>query len=229
MFVVTLLLGTVSDPMIVITADGWTTRDGVVERQDLKKIFTVDNMPLAIAHHGLNELDGHSVEGFLAPFMANAPAQFVSLGLREITTRLRDFVNSAATVATNSQPAHVVGFWVSGYDVDTSTCRLYEIFWKAGRGAQLTRRWPLIRGGSGQNFVEWDDGELGDVLNSRSVEDTSKFHMELYNAADKRQPQDKVFGGHIHQLLIDRHACHWIIEPAPVPSPAASPSPSIGS
>jgi hypothetical protein len=61
----TLLIGTVSNTNIVITADGLSRTHpltgGGVQSTTFKKIFPLRRIPVAIAHHGYNILDSHPI------------------------------------------------------------------------------------------------------------------------------------------------------------------------
>ena len=114
----TLLIGTISDKHVVITADGLSrvnpTTSAGVGSDRFQKIFPVADKEIAFAHHGLNILGGKRIGDFIRGYTeANGTALGIA-GVKGIAEDLRAYAEQAAQKAL-ADPTNtgVVGFWIS--------------------------------------------------------------------------------------------------------------------
>ena len=221
----TLLIGTVSNTNIVITADGLSRANPLTEAgirsNAFQKIFPLPSISIAIAHHGFNILAGDPVNEFLQQFMTNVEKDFTAFGVHEITIELHKFTDSAAkAIFANPTNKGIIGFWVAGFSSEELRPLLYEIWWKPNK--HCTEKHDLIVfGGDGKEFVrhhieEFEkDRSKCEEVSRYSLEDALKFHSKIYEEAEEKQKQggEKIFGGHQHQLVIKKDGWHWIKPP----------------
>jgi hypothetical protein len=222
---VTLLIGTISNANIIITADGLSiahpTAGSGIKSDTVQKIFPFSSIAVAIAHHGFNILDGSPVDEFLRKFMTTAGKDFTTLGVYEITIELQKFTDRAARkIFTDGKNigVGVVGFWVAGFLTKKLKPILYEICWPDEPDPKERRL--VVFGGSGSKFIKHyikefeKDSSKCEKLRLSSVEDALKFHNEIYQEAEKEQKAgENIFGGDKHQLLIKKDGCCWINKP----------------
>lgn len=220
----TLLIGTISNTNIVITADGLSranpTTGAGIKSNSFQKIFPLSSISVAIAHHGFNILDGHPVNEFLRKFITNAEGYSTAFGIYKIAIELQMFADSAAqAIFTNPTNKGLIGFWVTGFSGEELGPLLYEIWWPNKHGPTLHK--PVVFGGDGKQFVDHHiddfnkDRSKCEEIRCYSVEDALKFHSEIYNEAEKKQGEvgQNIFGGYQHQLLITKDGCRWIRPP----------------
>jgi hypothetical protein len=221
---VTLLIGTISNTNILITADGLSranlTTGAGIKSNTFQKIFPLPSISVAIAHHGFNILDGHPVNEFLQQFMTNAEKDFTTFSVHEITIELHKFTDSAAkAILANPTDKGVIGFWVAGFSTEKLRPLLYEICWPNKHRPKLHE--PIVFGGDGKKFVDHHieefekDKSKCEEVSRYSVEDALKFHSEIYEEAEEKQNElgQNIFGGHQHQLAIKKDGWRWIKPP----------------
>jgi len=220
----TLLIGTISNTNIVITADGLSranpTTGAGIKSNTFQKIFPLPSISVAIAHHGFNILGGHPVREFLQEFMTNAEKDFTAFGVHEITIELHKFTDSAAkAIFANPANKGVIGFWVAGFSSEKLRPLLYEIYWPNKHRPKLHE--PIVFGGDGKQFVDHHIEEFRiDIVKCEqvrrySVEDALKFHSKIYEEAEEKQNRvgQNIFDGHQHQLVIKKDGWRWIKPP----------------
>lgn len=218
----TLLIGTVSKSNIVLTADGLSrvnphTGAGV-STDSFQKIFPVADAPVAILHHGLNILDGRDVGLFIDDFMKEFKG-FASASIAEIAAELRSFAEMPAQKAL-AVPSNegVVGFWVAGFGSRKARPELYEVCWPVS--PDPTRHEGLVLGGDGKKFGEhFLSHPLGPFRLERIREYSTTFarqyHRAIYSQAEAKQEKagESIFGGQLHQLVLERQGWHWTAGP----------------
>jgi hypothetical protein len=221
---VTLLIGTISNTNIVITADGLslanpTTGDSI-KSNTFQKIFPLPGIPVAIAHHGFNILDGHPVNEFLRQFMTNPKTDFTALSIHEIAIELFKFTDPAAQVIfTNPANSGGIGFWIAGFLTKNLKPLLYEIHWP--NKPKPEQHELIVLGGEGRRFVKHHMKEFelikakAEKLRRYSVEDALRLHGVIYEDAEEKQKKERqnIFGGHQHQLVIEKDGWRWIKPP----------------
>lgn len=216
----TLLIGTVSNTNIVITADGLSrthpVTGGGIQSSTFKKIFPLRGMPVAIAHHGYNIIDSHPINEFLEKFIVQGETDRTTLGVYEIALELQKFTDAAAR-AIFSNPANtgVIGFWVAGLFNKTQAPVLYEICWP---NQPDPKQWKIIVfGGDGKEFICHHITELEQApskcreIENYTVDDALNLHKKLYAEAERKQNEERknIFGGHQHQLVIQTGGWRW--------------------
>jgi hypothetical protein len=228
---VTLLIGTILNTNIIITADGLSLTHpadgGRIKSNTIQKIFPLTSMSVAIAHHGFNILDGSPVDEFLGKFMTTAGRDFTTLSVYQITVKLQEFTDPAAReilAVPKNKNVSGIGFWVAGFLTEKSEPVLYEIFWPNEPNPKKCG--ILTFGGNGRKFIEHHidefkkDASKREQLRLYSVADALKFHNDLYQEAEEKQEAEKkqqaggnIFCGDKHQLLIKKDGCCWINKP----------------
>ena len=217
---VTLLIGTISNTNIVITADGLSrvnpANGAGIKSNTFQKIFPFPSMSAAIVHHGFNILDGQPVNQFLQQFMTNAEKNFTTFRVHDISTGLHKFTDSAAkAILANPTNKGIIGFWVAGFSTENIRPLLYEIYWPDNHRPKLHE--PIVFGGDGKKFIDYHIQEFEKdkskcvEVSRYSVEDALKFHSQIYEEAEEKQKEagQNIFGGHQHQIVIREDGCRW--------------------
>jgi len=221
---VTLLIGTVSNTNIVITADGLSRTHpltgGEVQSTTFKKIFPLGGMPVAIAHHGYNILDSHPINEFLEKFIMQVETSRTTLGVYEIALELQRFTHAAArAIFSNPTNTGVIGFWAAGILNKTQAPVLYEICWPNQPDPE--QRKIIVFGGDGKEFIRHHIAELEQAppkcreIENYTIDDSLDLHTKLYAEAERKQNEEQkhIFGGHQHQLVIQTGGCRWTKAP----------------
>jgi hypothetical protein len=103
----TLLIETMSKDHAMLTADGLSrpncSTGAGINRDDLRKIFPLSNVPIAIAHHGINIIHGTEVGHLISEFEESVGAN--PSGLIEEANRL---ARSARLVLTSLFGCHLM-------------------------------------------------------------------------------------------------------------------------
>ncbi len=220
----TLLIGTVSNTNIVITADGLSrthpVTGGGVQSTTFKKIFPLPRMPVAIAHHGYNILDSHPINEFLEKFIAQGEMDRTTPGVYEIALELQKFTDAAARAIFDSPTnTGVIGFWIAGLLNKTQAPVLYEICWPNQHDPKQHK--IIVFGGDGQEFIGHHIAELERApskcreIENYTVDDALNLHRKLYAEAERKQNEERknIFGGHQHQLIIQAGGWRWTKAP----------------
>ena len=223
----TLLLGTISKTNIVITAEGLSpanpTTGAGIQSNNFQKISPVPMLTLSMAHHGYNILNNQPVGDFLRPFIGKSNANFRALNIQDVATELLKFAEPAAqNIFGNPANKEVIGFWVTGFSTSKERPCPYEIC--RPNKTRPTLHKPVVFAGCGRQFVDYhteefrtDKSKCGNVQQF-SGEDAISYHSELYEEAKTKQMQSgkTVFGGHRHQLVIEKDYWRWIQPPQDV-------------
>jgi hypothetical protein len=219
----TLLIGTVSKTNVVLTADGLSTPNPItgqgISSSSYQKIFPLPKVPVAIAHHGLNIINGREVAEVIDDFSAQNVELIGKTELINITNALIQFVDIDAKV-TLEDPTNkgVIGFWVSGFCPGKSNPELFETCWPDDVTPQ--KHGNLVIGGGGQEFIKpFLNTPLGpfspDKVYTFKSTYARQYHAILYKRAESRQAKQSqsIFGGQKQQLVISRKECVWTIGP----------------
>lgn len=173
-------------------------------------------MPVAIAHHGYNILDSHPINEFLEKFIVQGETDRTTLGVYEIALELQKFTDAAArAIFSNRANTGVIGFWVAGLFNKTQAPVLYEICWP--NQPDPKQRKIIVLGGDGKEFICQHITELEQApskcreIEKYTVDDALDLHNKLYAEAERKQNEERknIFGGHQHQLVIQRGGWRW--------------------
>jgi hypothetical protein len=128
----TLLIGTVSDNNVVITADGLSRVNPAtgagIECDGLQKIFPVAGLPVAFAHHGLNILGGKPIREFVESYITAHAGTLTATTIIGIARDLGIYgEDNVREVLADPANTGVVGFWIAGFGAGTGRPELYEI------------------------------------------------------------------------------------------------------
>ena len=219
----TLLIGTLSDKHAVITADGLSrvnpTTGAGVGSDTFQKIFPVAGLAIAFVHHGLNVLGGKPVGQVIAGYTAAHGTALEAASIKDIAESLRSYTEQDAQNAL-ADPTNkgVVGFWIAGFGARKGKPELYEICWPDNPAP--CKHEGIVLGGDAQRFIEpylWQP--LGsfrpDRLSKYSVTFVRLYHQALYKQAESKQGKtgQVIFGGHQHQLLLEKTGWKWTKPP----------------
>ena len=87
----TLIITAQAKPHIVVTADGWCTKNinGCKKKTSatLQKIFPLSNRGFAIAHHGQNIIQGRKVKDIVEEFLLDKISGFRITTVQQIARR----------------------------------------------------------------------------------------------------------------------------------------------
>ena len=218
----TLLIETMSRGHAMLTADGLSVPNAItgagINRTDVQKIFPLSLVPIAIAHHGINLIDGREVRQVVVDFEKSIAADVLKLDVLMIAEKLRDYVDADATKTfSNRTNKGVIGFWITGFGPKCSKPELYEIVWLDQPNPQ--QRQQVTFGGAGQKFIKsylkppWRFNLLG--VNDFSEVSAGNCHAGLYKKAEAVQKRERehIFGGHQHRLLIRKNGWLWLKKP----------------
>lgn len=219
----TLLIGTMSKKHIVITTDGLSRVNPITgageASNSYQKVFPIQGLPVAFAHHGLNILAGKPVKNFIEDYITAYGTQISKVNIKEIAETLRCYASQHAEIAVN-EPTNTggVGFWIAGFGSGRQSPEWYEIFWP---NAPTPRRLgSIVFGGDGQDFIQaylneplgpFNPGNVG----SYSLMFMEKYHQRLYEMAEAKQNKagQVIFGGYQHQLVLKKTGWIWTKPP----------------
>jgi len=217
----TLLIGTASKNHVVLTADGLSRPNPITgagkASENVQKIFPHPNSPLAIAHHGLNILSGRDVQLRIADFFACVGNEIDTVTLEELGNRLISQMDESAK-ETFKDPTNkgIIGFWIAGFGHRQVRPGIFEVCWPSK--VELNNLRHLTIGGDGKRFIrKYLNVPLGRFspektrVEGYSTGFTIAYHDALYRKADQLQSSagQKIFGGHKHQLIIQKSGRVW--------------------
>ena len=220
----TLLIGTISEKCAVVTADGLsrtnpTTGQGLAS-DNFKKIFPVPALPIAFVHHGFNIIDNKTVGEFVDKYITEHNKIIANSDILGIANDFCVYAQAAVNVVfQNPTNQGVIGFWIIGFGKNKQELELYEICWP-DKPNPYRLFGPVVLGGDGQRFLK-----PLPILKQFQYSRISKFstifavqyHQTLYQRAEaeqKRALEQKIvekviFGGHQHQLSLDKNGWKW--------------------
>jgi hypothetical protein len=219
----TLLIGTISDKQAVITADGLSRVNPVtgagVGSDRVQKIFPVPEQAIAFVHHGLNILAGKPVSEFIAEYIDAHATMLGTAEVEDIAKDLSCYAEQAAQKALSDRTNKgVVGFWIVGFSAGRAKPELYEVCWPTDPAPR--RHEGIVLGGDGQQFIKvYLSQPLASFSPSRvtsySATSARQYHQALYKKAEAKQNKagQVIFGGHQHQLMIEKNAWKWTKAP----------------
>jgi len=226
----TLILGNYSKSHLVLAADGFC--GGYAKTAyDHQKIYPISGNPIAICHHGQNQLnwDGRidvTESEVLGAVVESIRAQIPRLSIPDLANLLHAHLNDAVRdTLRNLTTPDGVGFWVAGFGHRQRHPQIWEVFWPAGGQAavEIKALDDIAAGGSAHKLIWHRYGvEGGDLrptnLRSKPLPKLLGLQARVYEAAVKEQGSGPVtFGGHQHQLIVSRTACRWKQPPANPP------------
>ncbi len=207
---------------IVVTADGrsnLTTAAGhSVTTDTLKKIFPHPTLPVAIAHHGENKLNGVPVETLVGPFLSSLGSTDSDVDV----VAMKLLTSFDATIAKTLLGSHLrkyCGFWILG-KAATAGFAVYEVDWfksPEGLHRKAIPHGPLLLGGDCAQPIKQFlsspvDAKLSHCkLLSNDTTYAKQLSDELYKRVMSAKP--KTCGGHKHQLEITSSSCKWLEPP----------------
>lgn len=193
----TLLLATLSDEAVLITADGLSIVEsfGAPGRTTLQKIVPIPLRPVAVAQCGGNflKVTGRgelNLKRALSEWCATAFPQTVN----DIAVNLNDWIRAVDSGYFTRSPSIL---WVAGFSKGNSRPEFYSV---TEAGVEQDERLQLAAG-AGADFLEGKDWST---------------HAEAWDIAVQRQKERGAwfFGGHRHQLQISPTRWVWLEEPA---------------
>jgi hypothetical protein len=215
---VTLLIGTVLDTNIVITADGVSKAGATIQSHNLQKVFPLRDLPFVIAHHGLNLLNDCPVQAFLQPFIEKMSVTSGPLKVSAVLEELREFADAACRNALrNSTGRNIVAFWVGGFSAGKFAPEMHEIYWKKTSSKPSQKKFGrLVFGGNGKKMLPRPGACSPEGLARLSGGDVAALHGRLYEQALQKQRDygGAIFGGHVHQIAITKDGWVWRKRPA---------------
>jgi hypothetical protein len=219
----TLLIGTVSNTNLVLTADGLSRENpqtgAGIASDNFQKIFPVPGLPVVFVHHGFNILDGREVGLVLHDFMEARNNKIASASIAEIALELKTFANvTAQNTLTEPTNIGVIGFWIAGFGNPRARPELYEVCWPDA--PDPTRHEGLVLGGDAKRFVERFLSEpLGpfrpEGIRNYTTSSARQYHQAIYSQAEAKQKKsgENIFGGKQHQIVIEKHGWSWTRPP----------------
>jgi len=218
----TLLIGTLSKNHVVLTSDGRCVKETSTQDKTIldnyQKIFPFLNLPLAIAHHGQNIINGLDIKKIIYNF-SNHNIDFSKSSILEICNFFKDFLNEDAKMSLSSfaNPT-VIGFWITGFSPGADKPEFYEICWPDNIEPQSHK--GLIIGGNGKKFINsYLFNAIGkyrpEKIKNCKVNYACIYQDKLYKIALEEQSKqgDQIIGGHKHRLVILKQNWRWEIEP----------------
>ena len=219
----TLLIGTTSRRHVVITADGLsrvnpTTGEGVGS-DAFQKVFPIPGLSVAFVHHGLNILGGKPVGEFISDYIGSHGSVISNFRIKEIANDFSIYTAQPAQTAL-VQPTNigVVGFWIAGFSSGKGNPELYEVCWPDNLVA--TKHEGIVLGGDAQQFIKAYLNQPLGPFNPGSVWQYSvgfvcQYHQALYKLAEAKQDKTGqiIFGGHQHQLVLEKSGWKWTKPP----------------
>ena len=220
----TLLIGTISDMHVVITADGLSlvnpaTGAGVGSDR-FQKIFPIAGHAIAFVHHGLNILGGKPICDFIGAYIETQGKALVTADVKYIAEDLRSYAEQAVQKALADRTnTGVVGFWIAGFNAARKgKPELYEICWPVS--PVPCKHEGIVLGGDGQQFImHYLSHSLGpfhpEGVSKYSVNFVRRYHEVLYKQAESKQSKvgQIIFGGHQHQLILRKTGWKWVKPP----------------
>jgi hypothetical protein len=218
----TLLISAKFSDGILVTADGrsnLTTSAGhSVKTETLQKIFPHRTLPVALAHHGENVLDGQSVEKHITSFLTSLGATDSDVD----TIAIKLLTSLDSLVSKNLLGSHLrkyCGFWLLG-KAATAGFVVYEVDWCKTRNGLERKAIPhgalLLGGDCAQPIKQFLSAPINGKLSHNKLLSSDRDYAkalsdELYNRVLSTGP--KTCGGHKHQLLISAASCTWVEPP----------------
>jgi len=214
----TLLIGTLSKNLAVLTADGLCRKRAasgeVVYLENHRKLWALPDRPIAFAHHGQNVIAGLDVWQFVEGHIARHTDEIANCSVGEIADLfIKWFDVEARTTLQHIEGDSVIGFWVVGFGDSRREPELHEILWP---NPTSTRRENLTIGGTAQcllkSAIRRPMGSFRlERLPSAKEKYALAYHNWLYRIAEQKQRKEdlRLFGGHKHQLVILRSGWHW--------------------
>lgn len=226
----TLIITARSKSFALVTADGSctiTTKGAQQKATDtLQKIFPYSDRGFAIAHHGQNLIDERRVEEIATEFLLVNTELIRVSRIEEVAKlfvqRYGEPINSTLQRIPDSK---YCGFLFIGFGMGDNEPRVYEAKWEKNNDKDIWHDVNLlgdfIRSGDGKKY---SDEYLKDPKNLQflkdnilkwNLEQTKLYCDELYRLSVETQAQagEDIFGGHKHQLLIEKNGCEWLIPP----------------
>ena len=227
----TLIMGFYSKKSIVLTADGRCIEDKksgekIITADNNQKIFPVQDLPIAIVHHGERRINNCEIKDIIGGFVSDNFDYVKRHSLREIAEKfkLRIDLHVKARLKELEWLNTSVGLWVAGFNPNSDQPEIYEVFWKHPSDASVKKfDGYLNRGGDGRKFIECYFKKPFSIMRyslgrikSANVDYLAGYHLELYKLAENEQKKsgETIFGGHIHQLAIKDSGWKWKIPPS---------------
>lgn len=207
----TLLLAARAKDHVAVLADGLSfTANGdqiSVQREDLPKLFTVEGLPVVIAHHGQNKLGSIDVHQFMTSHQLQRTIQREwQRGLNHVLGRVILELDTTVTqTLESSEWRRDFGLWFVGMWPCTDMPEIVELIWQNNSpGRTRVRTHPLgdlSFGGAGSKYLREELSDFGkdalDQLVDGKPETTMKSLKELYRESLQRQDaaSETLFGG----------------------------------
>lgn len=219
----TLLIGTISERYIVLTADGLSsvnpTTGAGIGSDAFQKIFPIPDIPIVLAHHGLNILSGMPIWDFIENYVRQSGAWLGTATIKEIADDVRSYTAKAAEfVLSHPSNKGVIGFWIAGYSPREGRFELYEVCWPDN--STPVRHELMVLGGDGKQFIELYLDKSLDQFHPNSlwhspIDRTLRYHHALYKKAEEMQDASRqhIFGGQQHQLVLEKSRWRWTKRP----------------
>lgn len=221
----TLLLAANTAHGIVMMSDGLSRRLsraglGTELATDLQKMFPVKQRPIAIAHHGQNQLAGRPVSEIIADHQETwdglGSVQGIAQSLHQsLDEAVRDTLRRLRAEGINDG----CGFWIGGYGVGDEQPSLCEVFWAPGGDAiEFKPISVLAEGGEGKRFAQAARRDhpsfnfTEDNGNTWSLLKWSDYIERLYKAAARLPGAKEVFGGKVRKLCIEKTGHRWMMK-----------------
>jgi hypothetical protein len=217
----TLLIGTVSRDNVVLTSDGLSTLNPItgqgISSNEYKKIFPIQDVPIVIAHHGLNILNKRDVSDVINDFMVQEKNLIKKSSLKIIADALVKFIDHDARLTLqNPNNKGGIGFWIAGFGWGKSKPALYEVFWP-DETVPFSHE-NLVIGGDGKELIK-PYLNMGiekfhpKKVNGYNINFAIQHHDILYKTAESKQTMQgkKIFGGEKYQLFITKKEWKWTI------------------
>ncbi len=219
----TLLIGTISKRHIVITADGLSrvnpTTGAGISSDTFQKVFPIPGIPIAFAHHGLNIIMGKSIGEFIGDYIRQYGTRISTASIKEIAEDLHSYTaEPAETILADPSNKGVIGFWIAGFSPGKGKSELYEVCWPDN--SDPYKHEIIVLGGDAQQFIKsYLDQPLGrfhpNSIWKSSVDFVCRYHQALYKKAKDKQDETGqiIFGGHQHQLVLEKSGWSWTKPP----------------
>lgn len=235
----TLLIGTLARNHVVLSADGRSVRrtntTTLVTRDDLPKVFPFSRTPLAIAHHGENELNGCKVHEIINGIIRGIELTPEQMGPRAMTGAIISFFDPLITkTLLTKRLADKCAFWIFGFHPDEQFPSGYEVAWHRANQTDLTLSMrsfgDVCLGGDGsKHVIEFLTQPMSQEFSyaavfNKPIDYSLAFHDQLFKIAVERRDvaNDTRFGGHHHVLKITRDGCAWAKPPSLLSNSAQS-------
>ncbi len=121
-------------------------------RETSLRPLPLSNVPMAIAHHGLNIIHGKEIAQLISEFDASLDEGLQECSVKGVAENLRGYVDThAKSTLVNPTNQGVIGFWITGFSKNKSKPECYEIVWPSKPVPQ--KLGSVVFGGSGQEFI----------------------------------------------------------------------------